>query len=225
MQKVSCIIAAYNEAPRIAGVLKATANHPLIDETIVVDDGSHDDTSKVASTFAGVHVITLQKNAGKSNAVCVGIDAARNENILLLDADLVGLTAEAISELINPVLGGTADISISLRKNSPWIFRQIGLDYISGERVLKKSFLASYLDTIRHLPGFGIETFMNQLIIKKNMRIKVVFLPNLISPRKYVKETIITGILEDIGMIRQIMKVTPASKLIPQMMQMRRQRV
>ena len=41
---VSCIIPAYNEGPRIAQVLDIVRVQPLVDEVIVVDDGSQDDT-------------------------------------------------------------------------------------------------------------------------------------------------------------------------------------
>ena len=51
---VSCVIPAYNEAARIAGVLEAVTRHPLINEVIVVDDGSTDETPNVVAKFRQV---------------------------------------------------------------------------------------------------------------------------------------------------------------------------
>src|SRR6266404_1815482 len=155
MIKVSCVIPAHNEAPRIDHVISAAVGDPLIDEVIVVDDGSTDGTSDVVKKFPTVRLIALKKNAGKSNAIYEGITAAQGEFICMLDADLLGLTEEIVSKLIKPVLTGSADISISLRGNSPWIYRKIGIDLLSGDRVFHKSILADRLEKIRRLPGLG----------------------------------------------------------------------
>src|SRR6266404_101392 len=98
--KVSCVIPAHNEAPRIANVLRAASSDPLIDEVIVIDDGSTDGTSEVVRKFPSVRLIALKKNAGKSNAIYEGITAAQGEFICMLDADLLGLTEEIVSKLI-----------------------------------------------------------------------------------------------------------------------------
>ena len=45
-KRISIIIPAYNEGSRIKKTLKPLVDHPLIDELIVVDDGSSDDTGK-----------------------------------------------------------------------------------------------------------------------------------------------------------------------------------
>ena len=115
MKKVSCIIAAYNESERIGGVLDAIENHPLIEEVIVIDDGSKDNTSEIVSKRKGVKLITLTKNRGKSFAVVTGIRESKHDHLFMLDADLVGLSADDVTRLIQPILNGEADISISLR--------------------------------------------------------------------------------------------------------------
>ncbi|XP_076788497.1 dolichyl-phosphate beta-glucosyltransferase isoform X2 [Arvicanthis niloticus] len=62
-------------------------------ELIVVDDGSEDQTSKVALKYCQkygsdkVRVITLVQNRGKGGAVRMGVFSSRGEKILMADAD------------------------------------------------------------------------------------------------------------------------------------------
>ena len=221
MIKVSCIIAAYNEEPRIANVLFAIENHPLIDEVIVVDDGSKDGTKDVAAKFANIHLIVMPQNKGKCTAIYTGIKNSKNEILLFLDADLIGLTADNITALINPVISGEADISISMRKNSPAIDRFIGLDYLSGERVFYKQLIMEKLEQIPKLPGFGLEVFLNRIIIRSKCRIKIIFWKNVESPWKYKKDGLWAGIKGDIKMIYQIFKVISPPEVVYQFAKMK----
>src|SRR5690349_10979581 len=95
--RVSCIIPAYNEQDRIGLVLGAVIGHPLIDEVIVVDDGSKDETARIAQGMDGPQVIVCAKNGGKSRALATGIEAATGDILLLIDADLVALTPAHIT--------------------------------------------------------------------------------------------------------------------------------
>ena len=113
MMKLSCIICAYNEAPRIGAVLTAATGHSLVDEVIVVDDASTDDTAKVVKRFPAVTLISLPKNIGKSHAMVHGLRVSRGDTIMLLDADLANITEHDISALASPVLEDRADVSIS----------------------------------------------------------------------------------------------------------------
>ena len=84
---VSVIIPAHNEEPTIAEVVRAcAANTPGLLEIIVVDDGSSDDTSAAAGA-AGAQVLRLENNRGKGFALQRGIDRARGEILLFIDAD------------------------------------------------------------------------------------------------------------------------------------------
>lgn len=222
---VSCIIPAYNEAARIAQVLAPVLGHPLIDEVIVIDDGSSDATSAVVAAIQGVRLITLAQNIGKTAALAQAIAQAKGPLLLLVDADLIGLSAEDLTALIRPVLTGRADLSISLRQNAPRIWRRIGLDYISGERVLKKSLIAPQLDALPHLPKFGFEVFLNSLAIAANQRLAVVAWPGVVSPLKASKYGFWTGLRGDVGMIRDMMRAVPALGLLRQIVALRRLRV
>ena len=66
--KISAIIPAFNEEPRIGNVLDVVKEMELIEEIIVVDDGSTDNTYKVAIK-KGVKVIRLDSNKGKGAAI------------------------------------------------------------------------------------------------------------------------------------------------------------
>src|SRR3989338_5786150 len=123
--KVSCIMPAHNEGPRISKVLKAVQKHPLIQETIVVDDASTDNTASQVKKFKGVKLISLKNNVGKTKAVSIGLRASKNRIVFLLDADLVGLKSKDVTELIKPILDKEADVTISLRAGGLNIYKYI----------------------------------------------------------------------------------------------------
>ena len=62
--KISAIIPAYNEAERIHQVLRVLKKMDIINEIIVVSDGSTDETAAIARKFT-THVIELDDNIGK----------------------------------------------------------------------------------------------------------------------------------------------------------------
>lgn len=221
MITVSCIIPACNEATRIGKVLDVVRNHPLLFEIIVVDDGSADNTANVARE-KGVRVVRLAKNQGKSHAVAEGIAAARGSHLLMLDADLMGLNECDITRLVQPVIQNQADVTISLRRNSPWIWRCIGLDYISGERVFARELLATRLDEIRALPHFGLEVWINRLWIAAGFRVQVVSWKGVISPYKAAKMGWLRGLMADVSMMRDIFRTITLRESVQQIISLRR---
>lgn len=214
--KLTCIICAYNEAPRIGTVLEAVAGHPLIDEAIVVNDCSTDDTAEVVSRFPGVRLLDLPHNVGKSHALVHGMRAAQGDTVLLLDADLSGITADDVSLLIEPVRSRNADVSISLRKNAFPIHHWFGLDFTSGERVLSKALLGETLRKIDSLPPFGIESYMNSLIIARGLRLTIVPWKNVEHMRKSQKYGWLRGTLSDWGMAVDVLRVLSPIEIVRQ---------
>ena len=225
MNKVSCIIPAFNEAGRIAQVLDAIIEHPLIDEIIVVDDKSTDQTKEVVRKYSTITLVEHGTNQGKSAAVYSGLIRASGNIIFLLDADLQGLTAHDITLLIEPVLKNTKVVSMSMRKNSPWIDRVIGIDYLSGERVFSKTLLGDSLDLdiekIRHLRGFELEVFLNRIIIAHQRPVQVIFWKNVVSPFKY-KTYWGLQIRSDIYMTATILQYLSIAEVLAQFFNLRR---
>ncbi|MGR3375184.1 glycosyltransferase family 2 protein [Salipiger abyssi] len=228
--RLSCIIPAYNEAPRIGAVLAAVLDHPLICEVIVVDDGSSDGTADRAEALATdaptLRVIRQPQNGGKSRAVATGIEAARGEHLLLLDSDLLGLDADHLSDLIVPVLERRADAAISLRRNAPLLWRALGIDYISGERVMPRALLAAHTGTLRGLPRFGLEVFINRLWLSDGLRLAIVRWPGVDSPLKHTKRGgWIDGLRADAAMLRDIFRTVPPAETLRQILALRARRI
>jgi len=122
--EVSIIIPAYNESDRISGPLASILNFistaELNAELIVVDDGSSDDTAKVAeNAFAAAPdisttVIRYEKNQGKGFAVRTGLLAAKADVALFTDADL-STPIEEMSKLVDPIQNGQFDLTFGSR--------------------------------------------------------------------------------------------------------------
>lgn len=69
---ISCVVCAYNEAGKIAAILRALTGHPLISEIIVVNDGSTDATLDELAPFTDIRLITYAQNRGKTYAISRG---------------------------------------------------------------------------------------------------------------------------------------------------------
>lgn len=225
VRRISCIVPAYNEGPRIKAVLDVVAAHPLIDEVIVVDDGSSDHTAALASGWEKVNLVCLAKNGGKTRALATGIAKARGTYLLLVDSDLIGLGAAELTALILPVLNDQADMAISLRRNAPGLWHLIGIDYISGERVLRRSLIADRLAELDSLPRFGFEVWLNQICIEAATRLAVVEWGRVDSPIKSHKYGVLQGIAADFLMIADLLRTAGPLQLVQQIVRMRNLRV
>ena len=112
-KRIFCIIPAYNEGKTIGDVVKSV--NPLVTKTVVIDDGSSDETAKVARE---VHAIVLQHiiNLGQGAALQTGIQYALDngaEYIVTFDADGQH-DPKNIPDLISALEGGY-DIVIGSR--------------------------------------------------------------------------------------------------------------
>ena len=201
-------------------MLDAAANHPELDEVIVVNDGSSDGTAQIVKSYP-VTLVDMPKNGGKSFAVKNGIEKARNDVILLLDADLRGLTSQNISDLLRPVLQGKADVALSCRKTFPLAGYLAKEDFLTGERVFQRDLMD--LRTLGTMRSFGIEAYMNDMIIRRNLQVAVVPWYNVHNTLKMEKQGFITGLLGDMRMLWHESSTVGHGRFIEQMIRMRDQ--
>ena len=110
--KLSVIIPVYNEVESIQVILKRVQDTKLVDEIIVVDDGSKDGTRDLLKTLDGkkkVRVIVHENNKGKGAAVRTGMAAAKGDILLIQDADLE-YDPRDYPQLLAPITEGLADV-------------------------------------------------------------------------------------------------------------------
>lgn len=92
---LSCVVPCRNESANLAQLLPQLAatldRTGLAWEVVLVDDGSTDDTASLLGQWArrpGYRAVLLSRNFGKEAALTAGLEAARGDLVVMMDADL-----------------------------------------------------------------------------------------------------------------------------------------
>jgi glucosyl-3-phosphoglycerate synthase len=168
---VVALVPAFRRADRVGATVRGLL--PLVDEVVVVDDGSGDGgATATAAAQAGASVIVLAANRGKGGALTAGVAATpRASTYLLVDADTAD-TAAATAPLLDRLRGG-ADLCIGVlppaggrggfgmvRDLARWgIRRACGFEAaapLSGQRAVR----APLLRSLELADRFGVEVGM-----------------------------------------------------------------
>ena len=92
---LSIVMPVFREGAYLSGFLaavrRALEQCNLLYEIVLVDDGSPDNTWQVITAEAkkshALHALRLSRNFGKESALCAGLEHARGDAIIVLDAD------------------------------------------------------------------------------------------------------------------------------------------
>lgn len=106
-KKVSIIIPSKNEEKTIEYVINLVKDIEIVDEVIVVDNASTDNTNIIA-TNAGATVIKCSE-IGKGNSMAAGYAKARNEVLVYLDSDIITYSKDIVDILSRPIFNNEAD--------------------------------------------------------------------------------------------------------------------
>ena len=180
---VSVVLPCLDEVESVGActreALEALDSVGLRGEVIVVDNGSEDGSPDVAAA-AGARVIH-EEQRGYGSALRAGFDAARNEIVVMADADLT-YPLDKIGKLVDPVAKGHADLVLGCRLDEatrhtmPFLHRYVGTPAITfltaracGRRVVTDSqsgFRAFRRDQLpaMQLQGTGMELATEMLI-------------------------------------------------------------
>jgi glycosyltransferase involved in cell wall biosynthesis len=184
---ISALIPAYNEADRIASTVRAVRRIPCIDQIVVIDDGSSDATAGEAEA-AGADVVLRQANAGKGAALQAAFELAEGDILLLLDADL-GESASEGNRLVEPILAGSADMTIAnftatsgkgggmglvvrlARWGISWLTGRQMRTPLSGQRAVRRDLIECVGG---FAPGWGAEVALTVNALRSGYRVQEV---------------------------------------------------
>lgn len=166
---VAALIPAYNEAATIADVVAVAQACAMVDEVVVIDNNSGDDTFEVASATGAR---TLQcREQGKGQAMKLGVESTDADIIMFLDADLLHLTVDHLERLIVPIRDDQADMTLGLFDRGPDLnplFLDV-LPKLTGQRAMRRE-LFEGLD-MHDIRGYRVEAALNSRADELGMRI------------------------------------------------------
>jgi glycosyltransferase involved in cell wall biosynthesis len=203
--KVTAVVAAYNEQQTIANVLGSLQRSPLIDEIIVVSDGSTDATVEIARAH-DVRTIALRRNQGKGYAMRLGVEHASNDVIFFVDADMLDLSDAHISALVRPVLERKCEMNVGIRHRGPirnflHLKAHMG-PVLSGIRVMRREVWeavpASYMER------FKIELALNYFCAASGYRQRNTVIYELGHVIKESKRGLLRGLAQRVDMTTEV---------------------
>jgi glycosyltransferase involved in cell wall biosynthesis len=201
--KLSIIIPVYNEIKTIKEILQRVQATGLVDEILVIDDGSTDgcrEFLKNISPEGKVKVIFHEHNQGKGKAVRTGIQNSTGDLILIQDADLEYDPRE-YPNLLRPIQEGIADVVYGSRflgaGRRPVLFwnmlankiltlvtnilyNNILTDMETGYKLFRRQVVQ---DMPLHAHGFEFEPEFTAKILKRKVRLYEI--PIAFNPRDY----------------------------------------
>jgi glycosyltransferase involved in cell wall biosynthesis len=202
---VTAVVPAYNEEATVGLVIETLLHCPEIDEIVVVSDGSSDRTAEIARTYP-IRVVELTDNVGKGGAMKAGVEQARHEIILFVDADLVGLKQEHIQALLAPIHAGRADMTVGVFEEGRLAtdLAQKIAPFLSGQRAVRRRLF-------QDLPHpedtrYGIEVALSRYADKHHVPVETVQLRDLSQVMKEEKRGVVKGFRDRMRMYWEIMK-------------------
>ncbi len=224
IRMVSAIVPARDESRTIGNVLDALLANELVDDVIVVDDGSTDATAAIARS-RGATVISLPRSRGKAYALARGVRAARHEILFFGDADLTGLTPATVTRIVTSVISGDYGMYVGIRgRKLYWINRLLHFTpVLGGERALERALWNCVPHTYKK--NFQIEIALNFFAKQTGRRMGFTVVQGLGQLIKEKKRGLWLGLWQRMLMIRDIILVSGRLYLVlrPQMVLRRAQ--
>jgi glycosyltransferase involved in cell wall biosynthesis len=201
--RCAVLIPAYNEAENVARVVNV-ARAASVGPVWVVDDGSGDATVQNARA-AGAEVLALGRNRGKGGAVFAGAAQLDTDVLVLLDADLLGLTPEHVRALAAPVLAGAAEMTRGVFSGGRW--RTTTAQRLTPQLNGQRGVVRARLLEVERLAGsrYGLEVAITEHAKRARWRVLDVPLPGVSQVMKEEKRGFWVGLGVRLRMYAEIL--------------------
>lgn len=203
--RVAVIIPAYNEERTVAAVVRVALQCSLVDEVLVISDGSTDGTARVARD-EGARVIEVCPNRGKGGAMLVGFAETDADVVLFLDADLVGLTPRHVESLLKPIINGEAETTLGVFGSGRLMtdLAQKVAPFLSGQRALTRAVLSRAPNFAA--TGWGVEIALTGYLREAGISICTVVLDDVTQIMKEEKLGFWRGVASRLRMYWHILR-------------------
>lgn len=193
------LIPAFNEAKTIANVLRPLKEEHL--PVVVVDDGSSDATPFVASDLGAV-VVIFPENKGKADAVRQAL-RFNSRKVILLDADLVGLTSDHVKQLEH--WAGIYDCARIILKGGrvATTWSHMISPNLAGQRILRTDVLEKFYEE-RHVSRFQLEVALEDFLANEGIKQDELVLNGVGQVMKEEKRGFWNGLIARFNMYRDI---------------------
>jgi len=185
--QITVLICTLNEAENLAHVLPSIPE--WVDEVLIVDGHSTDDTVRVVKEVLPRAHVVLQPGTGKGDALKLGVKEATGDIIVTMDAD--GATDPTdLEKFIKPLLDGYdyakgTRFTRGTKRNRPWyrllgnniitltfntVFNTKYTDICSGYNAFRKN---KFMEAVPPWPadGYENEPFINSRVRKGNLKV------------------------------------------------------
>lgn len=203
--KVAAIVPAYNEEKTIGPILKTLKASPLVDEVVLISDGSKDDTIKICREIGPEICHQLPIKGGKGKAMQHGVAHTDAPIIFFCDADLIGFNKEHIEAIVRPVLEGEKAMNVGIRDRGPLLMKLSShLPLIGGERAMKRKIFEDIPE--KYKQGFMVEQALNYYCRSHGLKYGSSPCPGLTIRRKMQKVGFMRGLWQYIKMFYEVFK-------------------
>jgi cellulose synthase/poly-beta-1,6-N-acetylglucosamine synthase-like glycosyltransferase len=154
LPRISVLVPAYNEEKVIRTTIESLLATDYPDkEIIVIDDGSKDETLKIASQYKDKIKVLHKDNGGKASALNQGLLYATGEIVTIVDADTI-IGHSSLRHIARGMAGENVAAvagNVKIRNKMNWLTWCQALEYLSGIQIMRRGL--DYFGAITIVPG------------------------------------------------------------------------
>ena len=190
IMKITAILPIFNEEKTVANVLSVLIKSKSLNEIIVVDDASTDNSLDIIKSFQSdkLRIIHLEKNLGKSGAVKIAVKSTTADILFFCDGDLHNFSVQHINQLLKPLKNREYLMTVGIRDRGiihNTFVKKFG-PLITGERALPKKIFEE-VDEHPLMKDYALEFVLNDYCVKNSIPIKRIILKGVKQTNKPYK--------------------------------------